>query len=435
MLFSFKTVFFDLTILAWKGVKMAMIMSLLDTDWYKHPMGNLICKNFPDVEVTFSLTNRTKSVRLAEVIDEEELRYELDGVRNLRYSNDEIDFLRSQRSSRGQILGDDYLWYLQNRFYLPPYDLKVVDGQFDLRFTGPWPNVTHWEIYGLPIVNELYNRSLERKESTLEQCSSYAFGIQQLREKIRALKEFPWVTFSDFGTRRRYGREWHELVVRILAEELPRSQFLGTSNVLLAMKLGLPAIGTSAHELPMVTGALYRNTEAPFVSQNRALKQWWDLYGYDLSIALTDTLGTPYFLKHLLYEVARDWKGFRQDSGDPIAFGEMVLHFYESQNIDPRDKLIVFSDGLDVEAMLRIAHHFKGCIRTTFGWGTNLTNDRGRKALSLVIKAIAVRRKGKPIGTVKLSDNLAKAIGESELIAWYKKECGYGETFLQECRY
>jgi nicotinate phosphoribosyltransferase len=281
----------------------------------------------------------------------------------------------------------------------------------------------------------LYYRTLERSQSTLERCASYVFGIEQLKEKNRILGEHPEVSVSDFGTRRRWSRERHELVVRILAEERPRSQFLGTSNVALAMDLGLPVIGTSAHELPMEVGALYRSTEAPFVSQNRVLTYWWSEYGRDLSIALTDTLGTPYFLKHLPYEVARDWKGFRQDSGDPIAFGEMVIAFYESLQIDPKKKLIVFSDGLDIHAIIKIANHFRGRIRTTFGWGTNLTNDWGFQTLSLVMKAVSVRKKGKLIWTVKLSDNLAKAIGDPAVIAYYKKECGYDETFSQECRF
>ncbi len=398
-------------------------------------MGNLIYKNFPTVEVTFSLTNRTKSVRLADVIDEEELRAELDEVRNLCYGREEIAFLWSQRSHKGQILGDEYLAFLENEFELPPYELDVIDGQFDLRFTGPWPSVSHWEIYALPIINELYFRSLEQKESSLAGLSNFGYGIEQLRKKVQLLKEHPDVIFSDFGTRRRYSRAWHKLVVRILAEELSPKQFLGTSNVALAMELGLLATGTSAHELPMVIGALFRGTEAPFISQNRVLHHWWNEYGFGLSIALTDTLGTSYFLKHMPLEMVLRWKGFRQDSGDPISFGERIITYYKFIGVEPRNKVIIFSDGLDIEAMLRIANHFKGCIRTTFGWGTNLTNDRARKALSLVIKAVSVRRGDVLTGTVKLSDNLEKAMGELEDIAYYKKECGYEETFSEECRY
>ncbi len=414
---------------------MAIIKSLLDNDWYKYPMGQLSYKNFRGTEVTFSLTNRTKSVRLVESIDEKELRHELDGVRNLRYSNEQIEFLRSQKSSRGQILSDEYLRYLQKDFYLPPYDLKILDGQYDLRFTGPWVNVSHWEIYALPVINELYFRAHEHAHGKLEECVSVAFGIWQLAEKIRLLKEHPEISFSDFGTRRRYSRAWHKLVLRVLSEELPRSQFLGTSNVEYAMKLGLPVIGTSAHELPMVIGALFRGSEAPFVSQNRILRAWWSEYGYDLSIALTDTLGTTYFLKYMPKDMARAWKGFRQDSGNPVEFGERVIEFYMSLGVDPREKLVVFSDGLDLQTIIALHNHFKGRIRTTFGWGTNLTNDRGIQTLSLVIKATSVRRGGKLIDTVKLSDNLAKAIGTPEDVAWLKHECGYEETFSEECRY
>ncbi len=93
--------------------------------------------------------------------------------------------------------------------------------------------------------------------------------------------------------------------------------------------------------------------------------------------------------------------------------------------------MIVFSDGLDVDAILKITSYFKGLIKCTFGWGTNLTNDLGIPALSLVVKT--VRANGRPL--VKLSDNLAKAIGETEEVERYKRICGYTNTAYKECRY
>ena len=63
--------------------------------------------------------------------------------------------------------------------------------------------------------------------------------------------------------------------------------------------------------------------------------------------------------------------------------------------------------------------------------GTNLTNDVGFEALSLVIKVIEAN--GRP--TVKLSDNLAKATGEASDIERFKRIFGHTITLFEECKY
>jgi nicotinate phosphoribosyltransferase len=166
-------------------------------------------------------------------------------------------------------------------------------------------------------------------------------------------------------------------------------------------------------------------------SHNRVLREWWEEYGVGLSIALTDNYGTDFFFRDMTAEQARVWKGLRQDSGDPMAFGEKAIAFYERHGIDPREKLIVFSDGLDLGTIVKLADHFAGRIRVSFGWGTNLTNDVGFEALSLVIKVIEAH--GHP--TVKLSDNLAKATGEAPDIEHFKRIFGHTVTTFEECRY
>jgi nicotinate phosphoribosyltransferase len=238
--------------------------------------------------------------------------------------------------------------------------------------------------------------------------------------------------FSDFGTRRRFSRAWQDALIGKLSREVPPRQFSGTSNVYFARKYSLTPIGTMAHEMFMVmSGIMHDSDQTIYSSHNRVLQDWWDYYGFDLSIALTDTYGSDFFFRDLSPEQARNLKGLRQDSGDPIAFGEKAIRFYESRGIDPREKLLVFSDGLDIESIYRLTEHFSGRIKVSFGWGTNLTNDLGFGALSLVVKVV----ESCGHGAVKLSDNLAKAIGSSEDIERFKRIFGYTGTLFETCRY
>src|SRR3990172_83883 len=132
--------------------------SLLDTDFYKFTMGQLIFRSYPNVEVEFGLINRSGDP-LAKFILEEELRNELDQVRNLRFNNSELHYLRGTNEYGDRMFGEDYLQFLKN-LHLPPYDLEEVDGSFRLRFEAEWSRAIYWETVSLSIVNELYNPSL-----------------------------------------------------------------------------------------------------------------------------------------------------------------------------------------------------------------------------------------------------------------------------------
>ena len=257
-----------------------------------------------------------------------------------------------------------------------------------------------------------------------------------MREKIGRLREYPAITFSDFGTRRRFSGAWHDYLVGVLAEELP-AQFRGTSNVHLAMKHGLLPMGTSAHELPMVVAALAfaeaDKTQDPEEilagAQQEVLQGWWNLYGAGLSIALTDTFGSPFFFRTAPEYVARDWKGTRQDSGCPSSYREQAINWYAKYGVDPLSKLTVFSDQLDVQRMVDLHLAFRGRLGHTFGIGTNLTNDVGFNPISIVIKTLKANGRS----TVKLRDTLAKALGNSDEVERYKKAAGYTNTESAEC--
>ncbi len=415
----------------WQKKDEPIIRSLLDTDFYKFTMGQVVFNRYRDIPVTYAFKNRTKGICLADHVRIDDLHCELDHVRTLRFNKTELHYHRGTNEYQERMFFEDYLSFLAN-LRLPPYDLEIVNGDLRLEFSGKWSEAIYWETFALSIVNELYYRSLLKKMSRFERECVFATGQLRLAEKIRKLKARPDITFTDFGTRRRFNRNNQDYVVGTLANELPTTQFLGTSNTYLAMKYGILPMGTDAHERFMVMAGIMGETdEGVLHATAKVLDDWWQQYGQGLSIALTDTFGTDFFFRCMSPGHARDWKGLRQDSGDPIVFGEKAIEFYKGYGIDPMAKLIVFSDGLDVDTIIKIADHFNGRIKCTFGWGTNLTNDLGFPALSLVVKTI--RANGRPL--VKLSDNLAKAIGEPQEVERYKRICGYTNTAYKECRY
>lgn len=396
-----------------------IIQSLFDLDYYKLTMGQLAFLSFPEVEIEASFKNRKSNVRLADIIPVERLRSEIEAVLKLQLSKEQISFIKSQGIFRQEYC--DFLHSINRTNSLSKVTVEVVDGQFDIRTFGKWPIAILWETIVLSIVNELY---YEYKYPNF----NYTEGLERLSNKIKVLKKHPRIKFTDFGTRRRASRSWQSLVVNKLRQALP-GQFIGTSNVQLAMDYKITPIGTFAHEMPMVaSGVWYDTDELLKGSHGRILDMWFDLYGVKLSVALTDTFGTKFFFEDFTGR-ANEWNGMRHDSGDPFEFGENVIKYYTSLGINPLDKVIVFSDGLDLEMIIKLEAVFGSRIKVVFGWGTTLTNDLGFETLSIVMKAI--RANGNEL--VKLSDNLNKATGSDVTKSRYITVFGYDNQKREEC--
>jgi nicotinate phosphoribosyltransferase len=358
-----------------------------------------------------------------------DLRRELDHVRRLRFNHRELAWLRESQYLKRGFFCDGFLDFLKG-LRLPPCELKVEDGQFVIIVTGRWCEVIFWETLILSIVNELYNRELVRREKISRKIVALD-GEVRLRRKLKDLRHWtPDARFIEFGTRRRFSREWQAETVRLILVHGPE-MLVGTSNVNLARRFGIKPIGTFAHELFMIRAAATGNDEDLRRSHNLVIQEWWQEYGEPMSIALTDTFGTEFFFRDFTADQARDWRGLRQDSGDPFAFGERAIAFYAALGIDPKTKTVVFSDGLDSRTIIDLQRRFAGRLQVVFGWGTNLTNDCGFPALSLVVKAIEAC--GHP--TVKLSDNLAKAMGPTAEVERYKRVFGHAVSLDQECVY
>jgi nicotinate phosphoribosyltransferase len=411
-----------------------IIRSLLDTDFYKLLMLQMIWGLYPEVEATFSLINRHSTVRLADEIDEDELRAQLDHARTIRMTKKEMIWLAGNSfAGRLQIFEPEFLNWLAN-FQLPDYELRRVDGQFELNFHGAWTHTTMWEIPALAIINELRSRAAMKNLGPFALDVLYARAKARMWTKVEKLKRLPDLSISDFGTRRRHSFLWQRWCVEALKEGLG-DHLSGTSNVLLAMDSDLEAVGTNAHELPMVLAALADSERELRESPYRVLEDWKQYYGGNLLIVLPDAFGTASFLRDAPDWVA-DWTGFRPDSAPAIEGGEKIIDWWKSKGRDPRQKLLIFSDGLDVDSIEEAYHHFHGRVRMAFGWGTNLTNDfegcspvaiPGLTPISLVCKV--TRANGRP--AVKLSDNPQKATGDPREIARYLKIFGT-EDFVEQ---
>ncbi|SOC13824.1 nicotinate phosphoribosyltransferase [Rhodobacter maris] len=399
-----------------------IVRSLLDTDFYKLLMCQSVYRNARDTQVTFSLINRTKAIRLADLIDEGELRAQLDYARGLRLTRGESTWLRGNTFyGKRQMFRSDFMEWFET-FQLPPYHLEKRDGQYELTFEGAWPEVMMWEIPALAILMELRSRAVLGDMKRFELQVLYARAMTRVWEKIERLRKIEGLKIADFGTRRRHGFLWQDWCVQAMLEGLGEA-FTGTSNCLIAMRRDLEAVGTNAHELPMVFAALAETEHELRQAPYKVLEAWHEEHEGNLRIILPDTYGTNGFLAHAPDWLAA-WTGVRIDSGNPFEGAQRAIDWWRARGEDPRKKLIIFSDGLDVAQIEDLHAHFRGQVKVSFGWGTLLTNDFRKLVaedalapFSLVCKAVAAN--GRP--TVKLSDNPEKATGPAEEIARYRR--------------
>lgn len=429
--------------------------SLLDTDFYKLLMLQFIWKHFPTTRATFSLLNRTTHVRLADIVDVHQLQEQLEHARKLRFYKSELIWLAGNTfyGHRG-IFEPAFLEWLEKDFRLSEYDLAIKDGQLSLTFHGLWTETTLWEIYALSTVNELKTRAALKQLTEFELDILYARAKTKLWEKMERLRGVPCLKISDFGTRRRHSFLWQEYAVKAMTDVLGES-FSGTSNAYLAYKHDLEAIGTNAHELPMALAAMANDDEELKTAQYRLLDLWQQTYQGELLILLPDTFGTTQFLRNAPDWVA-DWTGQRIDSKDPFLAGDEYITWLEKRGRDPRKKLLIASDSLDVENILSLHAYFAGRIldgsspaefqkasdflnekrwtpdrriRFSSGWGTLLTNDfrncnphgdNGFSPISLVCKLNDADDRP----AVKLSDNYQKAMGPKDEVERYQRVFG-----------
>ncbi|NLC60674.1 MAG: nicotinate phosphoribosyltransferase [Gammaproteobacteria bacterium] len=374
---------------------MPVIESLLDTDLYKLTMMQAVLHQHPAAEAVYRFRCRTPGVDLSRHIDE--ISSEIDALCTLWFTREELDWLRGLRFMKPDFV--DFLGLFRlDRKYLRLRASSAEQGGIELEASGPWLHTILFEVPLLAIVSEVHMRHAAGADVRGE-------GLRRLKDKAGRLRDavgYEDCRITDFGTRRRYSRAWHGEVVAMLAEELG-PKFAGTSNVDLARRLGLNPQGTMAHEWLQAFQALGPRLRD---SQVAAFDSWAREYRGDLGIALTDVIGLDAFLRDFDLYFCKLFDGMRHDSGDPFEWGERMIAHLQAHRIDPMGKVLVFSDSLDIDLVMRLYQRFRGRARMSFGIGTNLTNDVGVPPLSVVMKM--VRCNGQPVA--KLSDSPGKTM-------------------------
>ena len=372
-----------------------IIRSLLDTDLYKFSMMQVVLHQYPGAHVEYRFKCRTPGVDLVPYLDE--IRSELEALCQLRFDEDELRYLRGLRYIKSDFVDFLELFRLNTK-YVELKPSPDAPGEIEIHIRGPWLHTILFEVPLLAIVNEVYFRNTQPG-------IDLSTGRERLAAKIALLHGTPGYAdcrIADYGTRRRFSREWHREVVTALRDRLG-AQLAGTSNVALARELGLIPLGTLAHEYLQAHQALGPRLRD---SQVAALEAWAREYRGDLGIALSDVYGLNAFLRDFDMYFCKLFVGVRHDSGDPFAWGDRMLAHFKANRADPASKILVFSDGLDIGKVMRLYDYFRGRCQVAFGIGTNLTNDLGPTPLNIVIKM--VRCNGQPVA--KLSDSPGKSM-------------------------
>ena len=373
-----------------------IIQSLLDTDLYKFTMMQVVLHHFPGAQVEYRFMCRNEGLNLAPYADE--IRDEVASLCTLRFREEELAYLRGLRFMKSDFVDFLGLFQFNGKYIKVEPDSRT--GELAITIHGPWLHTILYEIPVLAIVSEVYFRRTRP-------APEYDEGRRRLRAKmdlVRTVEPAMEFKISDFGTRRRFSRGWHEEVLSTLKREIPED-FAGTSNVWFAQRIGLTPLGTMGHEYMQACQALGPRLRD---SQAFAFEVWAKEYRGDLGIAIADTYGLNAFLRDFDMYFCKLFDGARHDSGDPFEWADRVISHYQKNRVDPRTKTLIFSDSLSFPLAIEIARRYHGQTRTSFGIGTNLTNDLGYEPLNIVIKMTECN--GQPVA--KVSDSPGKTVSK-----------------------
>jgi nicotinate phosphoribosyltransferase len=389
-----------------------LIQSLLDTDLYKFTMMQVVLHHFPGAQVEYKFKCRTPGVDLRPHL--EEMSAEFADLCALRFSEEELAYLRGLRFMKSDFVDFLGLFQFNGKYLQAGYG--NAPGEIDITIRGPWLHTILYEIPVLAIVSEVYFRRTQRRPNLDE-------GRRRLLAKIELVRTVePELDFkiSDFGTRRRFSLAWQEEVLQTLKREVPE-YLAGTSNVWFAVRNNLTPLGTMAHEYMQACQALGPRLRD---SQVFAFDKWAQEYRGDLGIALSDTYGFDAFLRDFDMYFCKLFDGVRHDSGDPFEWGERMIAHYRRNRVDPRTKDLIFSDQLSFPLAIEIGRRFHGRTRTSFGIGTNLTNDLGYEPINIVLKMTECN--GQPVA--KVSDAPGKTVSkDAGYLAYLRQVFGLAE--------
>ncbi len=406
-----------------------IIKSRGEIDAYKTTMGQVIRKDYPDAVVTWAFINRG-DLPIADIITEDEIYEQYEHV----VRADRTHLAEMVRHAGKGTFPEEYVqaWVEKE---ISDIRVKRVGRQYEIETTGKWWNSTDPELYILPIISTLIMRKAEQHMTSAERVEFYARAAKLLDEMYFGINELD-VLVGDFAHRRAANPQWHEYALR-RGIDILKQNLIGTSSVYLAWKLGMPAIGTIAHEMTMIIVALMRHLgrQAMIDAQYIPVRRWPDFYPFDMCTALPDTYGTEQFFRNMPLDVqeifAKCYRSMRGDSGSLVGEGEQQIRWLKEHDVDPLTRNYNPSDGLNLVPIRKINAALRGRIGITYCPGTNLSHNtrgchpRGREEAvingkrlgiswdevtrphSIVCKPVAVNG----IPCVKLSNNYLKGTG------------------------
>ena len=391
----------------------AIIRSILDSDLYKFSMMFWVIEHYPEAYVTYTFNNRNKSMVFnQDAVDE--IKNQIQLMSELKLTDNEYDWMKKNLP----FLPVSYRQYLA-AYHFNPKQIEITlqpSGELDIFVKGKWRDTILWEVPLMAIISEVYFTYMDNDWTMT--------GQEELAKyKAKMLSDADCI-YADFGTRRRRNFETQEIVVKTMKD---CSGFAGTSNPYLAMKYGIKALGTCAHEAIGAVAAL----ESLNHPNKIFMERWTETYKGSLGTMLPDTYGLTSFLNDFSLEKAKLWDGVRHDSGDPYVFVDRIVEHYKKLGIDPTTKTIIFSDGLDVNRAMKLNDYCRRKIRCSFGIGTFFTSDFQKNSnldllsynfchleelksspMNMVIKLSEIN--GVPV--VKLSASPVKAIGDPKMV-------------------
>lgn len=395
-----------------------IIHHLSQTDAYKLSMAYVIYHLYRKYKTGWSFKFRNMKDHLAVMTPAkmqewvEEIQKEINHLATLRWTEDEILFI-SKKMPWLTLDGGLFLDWLRN-FQVKAEDILVFIENGELRIEtdekASWLQSTFYEIYLLVIVNEIGFRLFYNYDELLE---SHKRNTDKKFEKLLS-GEYTLGAVSEFGLRRELSEEAQEYVIKKFMahrDELNAkgTNYVGTSNVYMSMKYGTTPIGTMAHEFIMGVGQ-GDPSKNPAYSNRFAMESWTQIYGVLNGIFLTDTITDKMCRMDMDFKFASSFKGVRNDSGDPIEWGENWIKHYEKLGIDPKTKTLLFSNSLDFKRANEIYRHFAGRVNVAFGIGTYLSNDTFINPFNIVMKMTTCN--GHPVA--KISDDAGKGMCKSE---------------------
>ena len=329
--------------------KEPIIKSLLDNDFYKFTMQNAVSKLFPKARVRYRFVNRGGHKFPPGFA--EALRRQVEMMASLRMQPEEKAYF----ARKCPYLDPVYLDFLSG-YTFDPSEVHIEQEGCDLSIMieGYWYRTILWEVPLMSLISELYYVLTAQKRVDDDKVKDIT------RRKMEAYKALD-IKIAEFGSRRRHSYRVQEMVVETL-QKYGGANYIGTSNVRLAMDYNVIPIGTHAHEWFMFHAAYFGYKMANRVG----LDNWVNVYRGDLGIALSDTFTTDVFIHSFDKKFAKLFDGVRHDSGDPLVFADKMIAHYRRYNIDPLSKTIIFSDTLTPDLVRTIAQYCRGKIGMSF---------------------------------------------------------------------